>query len=132
MTARPPCTQPCKGTHSCALHWGFLQPSPEAAQHVLMETSQRAVSAETALGALDGFIQDCLTARNLAGSSCPTLHSYKTGRDYQQQGCFLTAQSRSAPVTPQSRGCPANTETTRSAQTRPGASPVPGQAGDLG
>lgn len=60
MTARPPCTQPCKGTHSCALHWGFLQPSPEAAQHVLMETSQRAVSAETALGALDGFIQDCL------------------------------------------------------------------------
>lgn len=88
MTARPPCTQPCKGTHSCALHWGFLQPSPEAAQHVLMETSQCAVSAETALGALDGFIQDCLTARNLAGSSCPTLHSYKTGKRLSTTGEF--------------------------------------------
>lgn len=34
--------------------------------------------------ALDGFIQDCLTHSNLAGSSFPTLHSYKTGRDDQQ------------------------------------------------
>lgn len=55
-------------------------------------TSQGTVSLERALGALDGFIQDCLAPRNLAGSSFPTLHGYKTGRDDQQQRCLFTVQ----------------------------------------